>query len=48
MSNMTTKTDILHAMQANNGFAAFGWYRVILGATILTLLMFRVPLGIVN
>jgi hypothetical protein len=34
--------------QANNGFAAFGWYRVILGATILTLLMFRVPLGIME
>jgi len=32
----------------NKGFAPFGWYRVILGATILTLLMFRVPLGIME
>jgi undecaprenyl-diphosphatase len=32
----------------SKGFAPFGWYRVILGATILTLLMFRVPLGIME
>jgi hypothetical protein len=34
--------------QANNGFAAFGWYRVILGGTILALLMARVPLEIME
>jgi undecaprenyl-diphosphatase len=32
----------------NKGFAYFGWYRVILGATILALLMARVPLEIVD
>jgi len=32
----------------NKGFAYFGWYRVILGATILGLLMARVPLEIVD
>ncbi len=32
----------------NKGFAYFGWYRVILGATILALLMARVPLEIVK
>jgi undecaprenyl-diphosphatase len=32
----------------NKGFAPFGWYRVILGGTILALLMARVPLEIVK
>ena len=32
----------------NKGFAPFGWYRVIVGATILALLMARVPLEIVD
>lgn len=32
----------------NKGFAAFGWYRVILGGTILALLMARVPLEIME
>ena len=32
----------------NKGFAPFGWYRVILGGTILALLMARVPLEIVD
>mgnify|MGYP000910218243 CR=1 FL=1 len=32
----------------NKGFAYFGWYRVILGAIILSLLMARVPLEIMG
>ncbi len=32
----------------NKGFAPFGWYRVILGGSILALLMARVPLEIVK
>jgi undecaprenyl-diphosphatase len=43
---MSIKT--LMTILQNKGFAPFGWYRVILGATILTLLMFRVPLGIME
>ena len=32
----------------NKGFAYFGWYRVILGGIILSLLMARVPLEIMG
>ena len=38
----------LMVMLQNKGFAAFGWYRVILGGTILALLMARVPLEIME
>lgn len=38
----------LMVMLQNKGFAAFGWYRVILGGTILALLMARVPLEIMD
>lgn len=38
----------LMVLLQKKGFAAFGWYRVILGGTILALLMARVPLEIVD
>jgi undecaprenyl-diphosphatase len=43
---MSIKT--LMTILQNKGFAPFGWYRVILGATILALLMARVPLEIME